>query len=635
MDIKFIIPVSILVLMIGLGSYFQWDNNLDEFLEKEELAKHIPTVGRDNGYISSASCKSCHPNEYASWHDSFHRTMTQAALPGNIYGNFDGTTVHSHGMPYSVYTSNNQFRVKMPDPDIVMAMYAGKMNVEKSKVPMVDRQVVLATGSHHYQTYWVESPRYDTLMQTLPLVYLMHEDKWIPREEAFMRAPGDKHQFITQWNHHCIRCHSTGGNPGLQKPGTTREGQLVTEVGEFGISCEACHGPAKDHINFYTNPINRYKDHTISDTSREIVNPAKLGHKRSSEVCGQCHGVYIDNDKTASVFKYHGVQYRPGEKINDYRKYIFHPETIGLDKTHEEFLNNEKFFGERWWEDGSILAGGREYTAMAVSGCYTKGEMSCMSCHTMHGGTKVDQMRLDVSGDSMCTQCHSEPEFTSNLVQHTKHKTTSEGSRCVNCHMPRNSYALFGAISSHQIQSPNTKSIATHDVPNACNLCHLDKSINWTLDKLSQNYGLEKTTFNHDYKDISAAVRWILHGDAKRRAITAWHMGWKPAKEVSGSGWMAPFLALNLKDTYGVVRFITHKALSTQSGFEDFSYDFLGDKETLQKAVTLAAEMWESTFENDIPQDSNVLVSPDGQFNHSLAREMLINRDRSPVTISE
>src|SRR5687767_10698287 len=39
----------------------------------------LPREGRPGGYVSSDSCRACHPKEYRSWHDSYHRTMTQYA----------------------------------------------------------------------------------------------------------------------------------------------------------------------------------------------------------------------------------------------------------------------------------------------------------------------------------------------------------------------------------------------------------------------------------------------------------------------------------------------------------------------------------------------------------------------------
>jgi hypothetical protein len=39
----------------------------------EQLA---PQKIDDQGYVSSDTCRACHPSQYASWHRSYHRTMT-------------------------------------------------------------------------------------------------------------------------------------------------------------------------------------------------------------------------------------------------------------------------------------------------------------------------------------------------------------------------------------------------------------------------------------------------------------------------------------------------------------------------------------------------------------------------------
>ena len=58
--------------------------------------------------------------------------------------------------------------------------------------------------------------------------------------------------------------------------------QMHTHVAEFGIACEACHGPGAEHIAFHKSMA---RDQEVDP----IVNPAKLTHERSTEVCGQCH----------------------------------------------------------------------------------------------------------------------------------------------------------------------------------------------------------------------------------------------------------------------------------------------------------------------------------------------------------
>src|SRR5689334_16565617 len=54
------------------------------------LIEALPRSATDGGFVSSASCRSCHPREYASWHASYHRRMTQPATPDAVKGTFDG-----------------------------------------------------------------------------------------------------------------------------------------------------------------------------------------------------------------------------------------------------------------------------------------------------------------------------------------------------------------------------------------------------------------------------------------------------------------------------------------------------------------------------------------------------------------
>jgi hypothetical protein len=46
----------------------------------------------DAGYLESNDCRKCHEGNYATWHATFHRTMTQDANPQSVLGDFD----HNH-----------------------------------------------------------------------------------------------------------------------------------------------------------------------------------------------------------------------------------------------------------------------------------------------------------------------------------------------------------------------------------------------------------------------------------------------------------------------------------------------------------------------------------------------------------
>src|SRR6185503_12582096 len=57
---------------------------------RDEVERHRPIESRAMGYVSSRTCRPCHLEQYASWHDSYHRTMTTTATPANVHAPFDG-----------------------------------------------------------------------------------------------------------------------------------------------------------------------------------------------------------------------------------------------------------------------------------------------------------------------------------------------------------------------------------------------------------------------------------------------------------------------------------------------------------------------------------------------------------------
>ncbi|MBN9691638.1 MAG: C cytochrome precursor [Verrucomicrobia bacterium] len=601
----------------GLESYLRW------------LKTQLPLDRPEAGYVGSHRCLECHEDEHASWHRSYHRTMTQPATPDTVLGSFDGSTINCNGLAYRVFQEGGKFWAEMPDPDVMMYVIQGGKKLSLDEIPRVKRPVVMTTGSHHYQTYWVTSSRYPGLLQTLPLVYLKEDQRWIPRDVAFMRGPTDTEPLVTQWNHHCIRCHSTGGNPGLDA-----QGKLRTRVGELGIACEACHGPGERHVDKHRlvgKPVARATDRGPDPT---IVNPAKLDSVRSTQVCGQCHGVFNVKEEFALESARKGPLFQPGEDLFRTRHYLLHPNLNGATNRQAELERNRGFFAERWWDDGTILAGGREYSGLLASACHTRGKMTCLSCHSMHDSDPADQLSRRGGTPAACTQCHSEPQYTTELNRHTFHAPNSSGSNCLNCHMPHTTYALFNAIRSHQITSPRVEPSRTHGTPNACNLCHLDRSLAWTAEHLERWYHQPAPTLTAEQADLSAAVLWLLKGDAAQRVITAWHFGWAPAQEVSGTQWLAPVLAQLLGDSYGPVRYVAARALRTLPGFKDFEFDFLAPKSVREQRKDAALAQWPALP----PQTSAnpaILLSAQGRFDTNRATELLRQQDTRSVTIQE
>ena len=128
----------------------------------------------------------------------------------------------------------------------------------------------------------------------------------------------------------------------------------------------------------------------------------------------------------------------------------------------------------------------------------------------------------------------------------------------------------------------------------------------------------------------------MLKGDAAQRVITAWHVGWKPAQEVSGSDWLAPFVARLIDDPYGVVRYVAGRSLKSLPKFERFDFDFLAPPEELAAASKTVVRDWQRQ-QNKPPSRTGpqVLIGSDGKVAEPAVQWLLKYRDNRPVTIKE
>jgi hypothetical protein len=61
-----------------------------------------PARVRSGGYVSSDACRECHPREHASWHASYHRTMTQVANAATVVAPLDEAPIIVGGARYEL-----------------------------------------------------------------------------------------------------------------------------------------------------------------------------------------------------------------------------------------------------------------------------------------------------------------------------------------------------------------------------------------------------------------------------------------------------------------------------------------------------------------------------------------------------
>jgi len=433
-----------------------------------------------------------------------------------------------------------------------------------------EKQIVLSTGSHHFQTYWIETDQ-SREVGSVPFVWLIDDQRWAPTTSIFVMPPDEPWRNTHgRWTSGCSSCHTT--NP---RPRRTGLNSFDTHVSEFGISCEACHGPGEQHV----------KDELTSS----IVNPSILDHRRSAQVCGQCHGITgpVDEKDTAR-YNIEGPRYRPGQDLHEMvhvtrgGEYADHPRTSELYGPHETSIPS------MFWSDGMVRVSGREYNGMLESPCFARGEMSCVSCHQLHQSKSDprprkqwanDQLQHKMQDDRACLQCHE--SMSKNIEAHTHHKIDSTGSRCMNCHMSYTNYGLLKALRSHTIASPSVRESVEVGRPNACNQCHLDKTLKWTDGHMQKWYEHSPAKLTDDQQTIPATALWLLTGDAGQRALAAWTCGWQDAL---GKNTMTPYLGSLLADPYPAVRYIAQRSLRAVLGDKALKYDYVGPPAQRQKA---------------------------------------------------
>ena len=369
---RFAIRLGLVVVsltLVGIGAWSSWRAQKLEAARKS-AAFHavLPTEGRPGGYVSSSACKSCHAREYETWHRSYHRTMTQFASPESVKANFDHTKLEFMGETFELDRRGDEFWVTIDDQD--------PANSTAAKTPPVRQRIGMLTGSHHMQVFWLPGG-FGNMQIVFPFTYLFESQRWVPRADTFLRDPALP-PSMDVWNMVCIRCHATGGQP---RP--DRESRiLTTRSAELGIACEACHGPGERHVKANQNARPGDLDLPGRPADATIIQPARLTSRRASEICGQCHSIkwFADNEE----WRQNGFAYRPGDELEKTTP-IVRPKKLETQPwLHDLVSKTPHMFDESFWSDGMVRVSGREYNGMIESPCYLRGELSCLSCHSMH-----------------------------------------------------------------------------------------------------------------------------------------------------------------------------------------------------------------------------------------------------------
>ncbi len=614
-------PAALTTLALSVGALAWWEPDGDLDLENT-----LPQKVENGGFVGSEACRSCHPDQYSSWYASFHRTMTQPATPDTVLGSFDQVRLEDRGEVYNLERRGDEFWVEMKAL-WQMETAEGRDLSRLPHLPRVQQRVFMTTGSHHLQTYWIQVPEFNGMFFQLPWFFHIAEQRWIPGADSFLKPPATIPERTIMWNEACLDCHTVGGQPQIR----VSEGTMFSRVAELGIACESCHGPGGEHVRVNRLPLRRYRYHFGDQADPTIINPSRLEPSRASDVCGQCHSFSGTYDPGS--WSLQGRAYRAGQELEETLHIVGYSEGW-TDPLLQDWLREEPdVLSGHFWKDGTIRVAGREFNGLLESECFKQGDLSCLSCHSMHESDPSDQLAQQMEGDPACLQCHT--DYAERISEHTHHAPDSTGSSCYNCHMPNTTFGLFTAMRSHRIDNPSVANSLKTGRPNACNLCHLDQSLEWTATHLSQWYGQPAVEMSQSDQEISAGLSWLLRGDAVQRAVLASSMGWGPALEASGNSWQAPLLAQLLVDPYSAVRYVAHQSLRRLPGYESFEFDFIDSPEDRRKRKQAATDLWMGQEVAPESRRPELLISPSGSLQLDRLLELLSQRDDRKVRIIE
>ncbi|MDE2756138.1 MAG: hypothetical protein OXI92_06275, partial [Acidobacteriota bacterium] len=148
--------MAVILLMMTLLSLLGPTTSLARDAPVQEQGRPVQVL--DYGYVSSSECRSCHPENHASWHASYHRTMTQVATPEALAIPITQVELKLEGQTYHLKREGDRIWADMPHPSM------GR----------IKRRIVLTTGSHHFQMYWFSSGSTRKL-ELFPFVYAIQE----------------------------------------------------------------------------------------------------------------------------------------------------------------------------------------------------------------------------------------------------------------------------------------------------------------------------------------------------------------------------------------------------------------------------------------------------------------------------
>ena len=423
-------------------------------------------------YVGRESCVGCHAQAVANWQGSHHDLAMQVADETSVLGNFADARLRHAGVPSVFLRRDGKYFVRTDGPD-------GKL---------ADFEIRYTFGVTPLQQYLIEFP--DGRIQALSIAWDARPrseggQRWFhlyPHET--LRAGDPLHWTGLQqnWNFMCAECHSTD----LRKKYDAQTDRFATTFSEIDVSCEACHGPASNHVTWARREGDwkrRDADHGLGIALDERRNvswsiDAATGNAlrsrgretaREVEMCGRCHA------RASRI----SDEYVHGKPLLD---------------SHRVALLEEGLY----WSDGQMRDEVYDHGSFLQSRMFAKG-VTCSDCHEPHS------LKLREPGNAVCAQCHLPEKYAS--PQHHFHPTGSAGAECAACHMPSATTMQIDPRHDHSFRIPRPDRSISLGIPNACNACHTKESPQWAAAEILEHHPQPKPGYQGFAEAFHASSR--------------------------------------------------------------------------------------------------------------------------------
>ena len=218
--------------------------------------------------VDEQQCQGCHGAQAKDWQGSHHQLAMQVAEPQTVLADFNNAAFTGEGESSRFFRQGAEFWVNTPGAD-------GKP---------ADFKVAYTFGIAPLQQYLIEVG--DGKLQALGVAWDSEKNRWFhlyPGQGVNFKNPLHWSKPSQNANFMCVECHTTGYKRNFDATANTFNSQWNS----LGVGCQACHGPASNHLRAVTenNPLPHSGfdvDLKNKDATVEIVTCARCHARRAS-----------------------------------------------------------------------------------------------------------------------------------------------------------------------------------------------------------------------------------------------------------------------------------------------------------------------------------------------------------------